>query len=493
MWELFSIIGISSIALLVILIYRKKQTQTRRFTDKIQSNEIKLAASEASELRLRGEMQVLEAKLQDALLDPVTGLKDRSVFLERFQLVLRESERYQLTLGLLVLEIDNFKMINDALSYEVGDPLLKEVARRLEKCIRQVDSVVRFSNATFAILLSQLSKPETAAVVAARILQALIEPFYINGQELYLTACVGVAIFPADGQDIKALFMAADQALQLAKEKGKHSYQFSQEKIHQDSKRELALHTAINRDSLYQELVTFYQPIIDVTKGTIVCMDAKLCWQHPELGLIDAEAFSSYAAKQGKANQLTEWLLKNACGQFNRWHTAGFAPAFLGIPVSVRQIENISFIYRLSQILQELPFKPENLLLEIKGGDALPSREILEKSFNMLNYMGVKLLIENVGVGPFSFAELKLLTVHYLRLDSHLVDDIDSNQRTLALMKALLVLADAMSLQLIAQDVESETQKKILQDMSCSLMQGKLLGAPLKEQEVIEKMIVTTQ
>ena len=288
------------------------------------------------------------------------------------------------------------------------------------------------------------------------------------------------------------LLRSAEHALHLAKEKDKHVYQFYQEKMHVDSQRELILHNSLKRESVFSELAPYYQPVINVLSNTTFCLDVQLHWQHPELGLISADEFYDYAEKQRKLNTFSEWLLQNACQQFLHWNSLGFYPEYIGITLSVKQLEHSPFIHRLAQILQELAFKPEWLLIAIKDSPAQLSYEQVDKAFNMLRYLGVKLAVENFGLGKFSLSNLKTFPMHYLKLDPSIIVGIEENdERALGAIESLVLLCDRLSMHLIVQGVTSEDQVRILREMGCVYMKGPILGGPYSEQDVAKKLLIT--
>jgi len=441
---------------------------------------------------LRDENNDLKNKLQLTFEDAVTNLLGWQLFEDRIIQNVKESERYHLTMGVVYVDIDDFKVINDALSYEVGDELLREVATRLQECIRQVDSISRFAQDTFVILLAHLNKPETAAIVTQRILQSLSLPFQIGEHEVYLTACIGVSLYPGDGQDAQSLLRNAHQALYLAKEQGKHVCRFYEEKMHVQSQREMEIYNSLSRESVFQELLVNYQPIVDVSNRSIFCMNALLLWQQPELGLIDSRELFEYAEKQRKLNAISIWLLKNACKQFQAWHVEGVKAKLLSVSLSVKQLENSNFIYQLSHILQESNFNPEWLLIEIKDSFLEESFDVLEKAFNMLNYLGIKLAIDNFGSDFFALRYLKNITVHYLKLDKSFIDDIVENEQTQALVRSILSFAQSLSMQVIVQGIENEQQMNVCKELGITLMQGSLLGEPQPGNIIINTVAVPT-
>jgi len=486
--ELLIVACLVFLLLTLVLVYFMGHHQTQRT---LSTTLAALENAKESERNLRTEIRELQNKMHYAVTDAVTHLAGWQLFEDRLSQSIQESERYHLTLGVLFVDIDDFRILNDGLGYVAGDELLQEVAARITACIRRVDSVSRFSKDTFTVLLTQLAKPETAAIVAQRILQSLSKPFHISGNELNITACIGIVIYPTDGHDSQTLLRNAEFALHLAKERGKHLYHFYQEKLDVKGKREFLLCSGLNRESLFNELVLYYQPVINIQNNTILCMDVLPYWQHVELGLIPGPELMSQAEKQRRLNSLSQWLLRKAAQQFMSWQNNSNSPTLLGIPLSIKQLENSHFIYSLSQIMQELKFKPEWLLLEIKGDPNQLEMSMLEKAFNMLLFMGVKIAIDHFGIGTFPLNLLQSFTVHYLRLDASVIANLGANERAVALVKSLVFLAKEMSMQLMVPGVDSDQQLEMLKQLGCCLMQGSLLGAPLTDAEVAEKLAPT--
>lgn len=489
MATLLALISLSIVSAVFAFLYIKGRKRNQAFEKKIAVFQSTLENVKEGEYHLRQKLSALQNKLSHAMEDPLTNLLGWPLFEDRLNQSIYESARYRLIVGILIIDIDDFKVINNALNHQIGDELLRVVAKRIQTSIRQVDSASRFTKDTFYVLLTQLGKPETAAIVAQRVLQALEQPILINEHELYITACIGISIFPADGQDAATLLRSADYALHIAKEKGKQIYQFYHERIHANSQRELALATGLRRESVMNEFAIYYQPIINVQDNSIVCMDALLHWQHPSLGWVSPQELLGYAEKQGKLNVISEWLLRSACKHFLSWRKFDFNPMLLGIPLFLKQLENSQFIYHISHILQELQFNPAWLLFEIKDDEAL-SLDILEKAFNMLTYLNVKLAIANFGSAPFSLRDLKHFTVNYLKLDPFFIDHIEDDHKAIELINSILFLANSLSIELVVQGVETQQQLDILKKLNCTLMQGSQLSAPILERDVLKKMTI---
>lgn len=481
-----TILIISFIAIIGCLtfMYSRFKSKLSDLSEKNIEFETALKNLKQSEQGLRQQNNELQKKLDQAVVDSVTNLLSWQLFEDRLNLSLKESIRYQFTLAVMFIDLDDFKVINNALGFEVGDTLLREVANRLQQCIRQVDSLSRFSKDTFAVILPQLGKPETAAIVAQRMLQAIDKPFMIGSHELYINICIGIAIFPTDASDITSLLRAAEHALNLAKNKGKQTYQFYQERMTVNSKRELAFSTGLHKETLNQELMVYFQPIIETNSKEIFCMEAQLHWQHNELGLVDPQELAHYATRQGRMNSITEWLFNSACRQFIYWQSIGFIPQTLSVTLHMKQLENTNFIYKISQILQETNFDPKKLILNIIASDSRLNAEAMEKAFNMLNYLGVQLCIDHFGTGLFSLCDLKTYIVQYIKLDPALISDVPSSNQATTLLKSILKMADDMNIDVIVSAVQTEEQATYLKSLGCHLLQGKYIGEAVTEKEV---------
>ena len=481
---IFFSITVVTLLLLAILFY-KSMRQTAHLENLLVNKQTELTQLHQTEEKLQQELTIMQGKLHHVIEDPLTRLLGWTLFDDRVRQSIQEGARYQFTLAILYIDINDFRMINEALGFETGDAVLNEVSKRLQTCIRQVDSVSRLAKDIFVVLLAQLGKPETAAVVSQRILESLMQPVEVRDQKLYITASIGISIYPVDGLDPALLFRHADEALMLAKEKGTQNYQFYQEKNYENSLRELKLSTGLKRDTFQDECEIYYQPIVHGHDKTIFCMEALLYWRHPELGLIYPNELFHCVEKHNKSTLAYEWLIKKSCQQFVKWKSLGFSPELLGISLSIRQLKNIQFIYRIAQILQECDFNPSWLMIEIEENISQTSFEMVEKGFNILKYQNIKLAVNHFGAGIFSIQDLKKLTVNYLKLDNSFINDIEQNPQTLELIRSMNLLAKSLSMQLIIQGVDKEKQMNILADLGCDLMQGQFAGEPSSEENLV--------
>lgn len=422
--------------------------------------------------------------------DSLTSLISWPVFQDRLLQQLKLCDRHQMTLGILYIDLDDFKVINDGLSFEVGNLLLKEVASRLQSCIRQVDSISRPDKDIFVVMLNRLTKPETAAIVAQRMLSALASPYLLEDHALNVSASIGISLYPQDGLDAVSLLQHAEQALRIAKSKGYLSYQFYQSKLHDDSKRELAIVNHLADEQLFNELQIYFQVVINAETGNMEAIEAELHWDHPALGFISQSELFSYAERQRRLNAITDWMLQKVCRQFLNWRALKFQPRLLAVPVLLKQFENTNFIYRLSQLLQQLHFNPSDLLLVVQQTGASVSLPKLEKAFNMLTYLGVKVAMDEQAESRFPLRYLKQFQCHYLRLEKTVTEDITTNVQTRALISSMLAMASNLGMQLIVSGVDTPEQKEKLKELGVVCMQGQAIGSTQSERELADSLTV---
>lgn len=440
-------------------------------------------------IRLKEEIEILQQQAQQESRDPLTNLISWKLFEDRVQHSIKECDRYKFILGMLYVDIDEFNLINHALGNAAGNDLLRAVAERLQSCLRQVDSLCRQNKDTFVILLGQLAKQETAVIIIQRIMQSMSMPFAIGQHELTITVCIGAAFYPHDGANAPGLLQNAEYAMLRAKELGKDNYQFYQEKLYTDCQRELTLYNSLSSDLFLEDLELLYQPVMDTQTKTMLCAETQIVWQHKLLGAISDKELYLYADKHHKLNKITERVLRESCRKFINWRLLGLKPQMLSLAISLKQLENAQFVYNISQILMEMKMQPEWLMLEIHETAAPLSLDILEKSFNMLQYMGVRIALDNFGSSSFPLRYLKAFTVGYVKLDAALIADVVLNEKTRAVIKGVTAFAQELSLQVIAAGVESESQAAVLRELGVVMMQGQLMSRPLSETEMTDKMI----
>ncbi len=478
MWQL-EIIGLIMVSAALIFYFLYTWKKVKRMEQQFLAVNEQLLKEKEKQQQLTAEILVLQEKIsQDVLADPLTGLPSRKLFEDRLNFTVNQSIRHQLTCSVMFLDLDGFKIINDALGHDVGDNLLKEVAKRLLTCVRQVDTMSRFAGDEFVFIFSQIAKAETAAYIAQRLLDTISQPFTIEGQELYVTASIGVAVFPMDGNDGKTLLKNADLALHQAKSRGCNTYQFYREEMHAITRRELILSSSLHSDTVYQDLSIYYQPQFNLEAKQVVCMEVSLRWQQPDFGLIEFEEFARLAENNGRISVINEWLLRNACQQMIQWQKKDFKLQFIAIKISLKQLENLHFMQKLSSILQETSLSPGSLILEITEASLLNKIDVIEKMLHMIKHLGVQIAVNHFGTGYLPLQYLRRLPIDIFKIDSALIQDLPVNKESEAIVRMIIALAKSLQLKVVAEGVASQKQKKLLQDLGCTMMQGELFSHP---------------
>lgn len=456
---------------------------SRRFHHEITILTIQFREATETVQRLTAELSETKSQFNHSILyDSLTGLPSRQLFEDRFLQTLNQSKRHRLAFGVLFLDIDGFNVINDALGYAAGDELLKQVSVRILSVLRQVDTVCRFSGDEFVLLLPQIVKAETCAYIVQRLLDALSQPFNVINNEVFITACVGISIFPQDDHDGTELLKQADIALNQAKSRGCNVYQFYKKEMQTMGQRALVLNSSLRQASVYHEFTLYYQPLVNTQTKMLVSMEALLRWQHPEFGIVSAHEFLRLAENSGKIIEIGEWVLRSVCQQYKQWKQMQFQLEGVAVNISLRQLESPHFIYKLTQILQDTNMPPKALVLEISEG-SFHKVDLLEKSLKMIKRIGVQIAIDDFGTGNLSLQQFKRFPVDYLKIDRSLTNDLSLNPEGEAIIKMIVALADTLGHGIIAEGVETPQQKAQLEKLGCSLMQGHLFSLPRKVDE----------
>ncbi len=488
---LITLIVIATITCIFYLLYRLiyVHRELKEIRKVLTASELQLLKETERQKNLSTELTELKEKfIHDVLYDSLTELPARRVFEDRLSQTINQAKRYQLSFAVLCLDIDGFKIINDALGYELGDQLLKEVAIRIQNSIRTVDTASRFGSDEFGIILSQLSKPESAAYVGKRLLESLSQPFKVQTQEVFLTASIGIATYPLDGEEGKTLIKNADTALHQAKTRG-NTYHFYRADMHAHSQREIILSTSLQHAGTLNDFTIFYQPEVNTKTKKIVSMESLLFWQHQDFGLIPLQDFLRLAENAGKMMDIGEWLLRHTFEQYLKWQTEGLLFDSVAVTVSSRQLDNPHFAYRLSRLLQEMHVDPSQLVLEVSETTLLTKLDLIEKVLHMLKHIGVRIAIKDFGEGQLSLLHLKRFPIDSLVIAPSLVRTITVNKDSESIIKMIIAIAKSAHLAISADGVETERQKNQLIELGCYIMQGPYFSAPLSASELSREKI----
>ena len=416
--------------------------------------------------------------------DSLTNLTNRALFLDHLEQAAERAKRYKNYLfALLFLDLDHFKIVNDGLGHHAGDQLLVEFSRRLEACIRPVDTIARLGGDEFAILLDHINNVTDATTVAERIKQFLSAPFRLDKHEIFMTASIGITLSSTGYEHAGDALRDADTAMYRAKMNGRARYELFDHSMHINAVERLRLEADLRRAIEHQELLPYYQPIIALPGGHIIGAEVLLRWQHPQRGLISPLEFIPLAEETGLIVPISEWLIRMACTQSKIWQEAGYFPFNMAINLSARDFKYHSLPQRIKEILTETNVAAHTIELEITETIAMDNIDSIIGILKELHQMGVKISIDDFGTGHSSLGRLKHLPINTLKIDRSFIRDMITNPDDAALTKAIIAMARSLNLQVIAEGVETPEQLTFLQEQHCDRLQGYLFSRPIPTDE----------
>ncbi|MGH9364320.1 MAG: putative bifunctional diguanylate cyclase/phosphodiesterase [Thermoanaerobaculia bacterium] len=416
--------------------------------------------------------------------DPLTGLANRALLMERLNLCLGKARRSGKLLAVLYLDLDLFKSVNDGIGYVSSDAVLQEIARRLTACVRDTDTVARVGGDEFVVLLPEIVRAEDAAIVAHKLLESVAEPFATVQRSIALTTSIGVSLFPDDGDDAETLLRGADNAMYSAKQRGRNNFQVSAPELSEEAIKRLDLQSGLRQALERQQLVLHYQPVLSLTSGRIVELEALVRWRHPEKGLIMPGAFIDIAEKAGLMVPLGHWVLGQASTQLKAWQENGFPELRVAINLSPSQFHERHLVSKIERALSDSSLKPETLEIEITEGVAMEDAEVTVANLMALRDMKVGISIDDFGTGYSSLSYLKKFPVTTLKIDRSFVSDVVTNSADAGIVRAVVAMAHGLKLNVIAEGVETKEQFAYLRDSGCDAMQGYWFSRPLPVEQV---------
>ena len=411
--------------------------------------------------------------------DTLTGLSNRGVFVDHLDLAITQAHRDSYMLAVLFLDLDRFKHINDAFGHAAGDQLLKEVAARLKKCVRETDTVSRIGGDEFSLLLSHIRHAEDASVIAEKIISAVQEPYVIDDHELHISTSIGISTYPDDSIRPETLLNSADIAMYHAKEMGRGGYQFYSPvmKVRTIERMifEKSMRAALDRG----EFLVYYQPQVDIMSKRIVCAEALVRWQHPERGLVDPGRFITLAEASGTITVIGDYVLRTACMQNRIWQEAGSPSLCVTVNLSSHEFQNPGIVQRITRILEETGLAPHLLELEITESTAMQDAARTIRKLQELADMGIRFSLDDFGIGYSSLSYLKKFPINKLKIDQSFIRSIKEDQDSRAIVYAVIALAHSLNLSVVAEGVETDEQLLFLQSCHCDQIQGYLFSKPL--------------
>lgn len=422
---------------------------------------------------------------QQANFDTLTGLPNRRAFRDRLEQEIKKFDRTGLTLAVMFLDLDHFKEVNDTMGHNKGDSLLKEVAKRLKNCVRETDTVARLGGDEFIILISEMDDLNSLERIAKQILTQIAEPFELDIEPVYITASIGITLYPIDAHDFEDLLKNADQAMYAAKAEGRNRYSYFTPSMQAAAQSRMRLANDLRHAVTRDELRLVYQPIIEISTGEIRKAEALIRWHHPSFGLISPAQFIPIAEDTGIILEVGEWVFHQAVQQLTKWHKSIHPKFQISINKSPVQFRNVNSTW--IEYLESVGLPGESLVVEITESLLLDATDSVAAKLLQFRDAGIQVAIDDFGTGYSSLSYLKKYDIDYIKIDQSFVRNISPNSSDMALCEAIIVMAHKLEMQVIAEGVETQEQYDLLKVAGCDYAQGYLLSMPVSP-EGFEKL-----
>lgn len=444
--------------------------------------------------RKRAEEQIYNL----AYFDSLTGLPNRLLFKEHLGHALAHSIRTKRLAAILFLDLDRFKHINDTLGHGIGDKLLQSVAECLVVCVRKCDtigrgggsdlasSVSRLGGDEFTVLLTDIETVQDAARVAVRIINAVSQPFNLDGHEVIITTSIGISLYPDDGKDVVTLIKNADTAMYHAKDQGRNNFQFYNQSMNSTAYERLVLENHLRKALEREEFILHYQPQFDMATGRIIGVEALVRWRHPDLGMVSPALFIPLAEETGLIIQIDEWVLRTACAQNKAWQESGLPPITMAVNLSGQNFIRKNLLETIALIIGETGLDPRRLELELTESVLMKNAREAALTLRALKDMGLHISIDDFGTGYSSLSYLKKFPLDTLKIDQSFVREITSDSDSAAITRAIIAMAHSLKLSVVAEGVETEAQLEFLRENGCNALQGFLFSRPLPADEIFQ-------
>ena len=412
--------------------------------------------------------------------DSLTSLPNRNLFLQKLEHEIRSCDRSNQSLALMYLDLDRFKDVNDSLGHDMGDLLLIEIANRLKKVVREIDTVSRLSGDEFTIILGNIDDQLSVQPICQELLDTLAQPFQLDNEKVFLTASIGVTFYPQDSKDIENLQRNADQAMYAAKAEGSNRFNFFTPELQQRALRKRKMIGDLRKAIDNQQFEIYYQPIVDLSQDKLIKAEALLRWHHPESGMVSPAVFIPIAEETGLISEIGSWVFYNAIEKAGQWRER-FNPDFqISINTSSRQwIDEAAAMNQWFAHLDELGISGQAISVEITEGLLVDARDKITNRLLDFRDAEIQIAIDDFGTGYSSLSYLKQFDIDYLKIDQSFVRNLDHEQNDLALCEAIIVMAKKLGIKVIAEGVETENQDRLLKEFGCDFGQGYLYSRPV--------------
>ncbi|MCL4472238.1 MAG: EAL domain-containing protein [Gammaproteobacteria bacterium] len=418
--------------------------------------------------------------------DMLTGLPNRALFLDRLGHAISHAAHSGQMMAVMLIDIDNFKTINDTLGHSLGDILLQEIAERLRHLVPDDDTLARLGGDEFAIILEEMSEIEEAALVSQKVIDIFGRPFMQTSQEIYVTPSMGVTIYPLDGRDSDNLLRNADTAMYRAKEYGRNNFRFYTTDMNALAVERFAMEGALRRAMEREEFLLYYQPQLDIRSGLVVGVEALLRWQHPERGMVPPGDFIPLLEENHLIIPVGEWVLRTACAQSMAWSDEGLPPLRMAVNLSAHQFHQENLAEMIDGILRETGIDPRLLELELTEGLLMENTSETSAVLAQLKMQGLQIAIDDFGTGYSSLSYLKRFPIDRLKIDRSFVRDISTDPNDAAIAVAVINLARSLGLSVIAEGVETREQLAFLDVQKCDEYQGFYFSRPIPAEEIAQ-------
>ncbi len=411
--------------------------------------------------------------------DILTDLPNHRLLADRIHQAIKQAGRKQQKIALLLIDIDQFKQINDTFGNPAGNKLLVETASRLKAVVRSSDTISLLTGGTFAILLTESSEIEHTATIAQVILNNLSKPLTLNKHPTRISASIGISLFPADGADTNSLFRHADYAMKRVKQQGHNGYQFYSEEIGIRSLERIEMKMAIRRALEKDEFELYYQPKLNLKTGKISCLESLIRWRHPQKGLVLPSAFIPLAEETSLIIPIGEWCLNAACKQAKKWRGGGMPQLRIGVNFSAQQFQQENLSKYVLSVLKKNGLDPSSIELEITESIAMDQVDKGIETMNQLHQLGIRLTIDDFGIGYSSLGYLRQFPIQTIKIDQSFIKNLTTNPDDAAITAAIIAMGHSLNLEVIAEGVETKKEMAFLQEHGCDSMQGYYLSRPL--------------
>lgn len=420
--------------------------------------------------------------------DALTNLPNRTLLQDRIQQALVHNRRNKALSAVLFIDLDKFKVINDTLGHDVGDGLLQEAAARLSSHIRAEDTLARQGGDEFIILLNEIKHAQDAGQIAQKLLATLTQAFHVKGKELHISASIGIAIYPDDGESMEALLKNSDTAMYHAKESGRNNFQYFSEQMNRYAAEKQLLSSNLRHAIDRNELRLVYQPICRMADNEISGMEALLRWEHPEHGLVSPDIFIPLAEETGLILNIGEWVFRAACAQIRAWKADGYAVPRIAINLSAKQFRQKSLAADISAILRDTGLNSHHIGIELTESMLLENVDDVVNTLRVLSEMGLEISIDDFGTGYSSLSYLKRFTIHKLKIDKSFVDDMTQNTTDADIVAAIISMAHSLKKSVVIEGVETREQLDYLRGICDEQYQGYLYSRPLSAEDMALKL-----